>query len=409
MRKRGQLKMMRTSFWAVALTTVTISFAAESELNIASIVSAADHRSGAISPGEIVVVYASNAGPVSLAGQASDNAGLVMTELAETRVLFDGQAAPLIYAVRGEIGAVVPFEVEGRASSNIVVEYKGQRSPPITLPVVASTPAIFTQNRVGTGQAGILNDSGCCNSSANPAARGTWVTLYATGTGAFQKRFPTGSIAAYATPSGYPKPRQNVRVTVGGVPAELSFVAAAPHSVAGLLQINFRIPESAPLGNAELVLSVGDNESTSLATISVRSAKKRILLASLDKAARKKWTVQFVRSGYEVVSANALSEATALAELGPIDLAIVELPQTGPSKATWVSELRPIAQGMKVLAIGSQADVDSLRTADSLGANGFVERRTPLSSVLQRIKNLVKRQAVIYDAGPPWPLAQPSR
>jgi uncharacterized protein (TIGR03437 family) len=154
-----------------------------------------------------VVLYPSNAGPASLIGQTLDKTGRVMTNLGETRVLFDGQAAPLIYAVEGEIGAVVPFEVEGRATSSVVVEYQEKQSLPVRIPVVASKPAIFTQNRVGTGQAGILNDTGCCNSAANPAARGSWVTVYATGTGPFRKPLPTGSGAAFRTPKDYPRPR----------------------------------------------------------------------------------------------------------------------------------------------------------------------------------------------------------
>src|SRR4051812_24782498 len=88
-----------------------IAFADDPELKATDIVSAADHRGGAISPGEIVVLRPSNAGPASLIVQTADKAGHVMTTLGETRVLFDGKPAPLIYAVRGEIGAVVPFEV----------------------------------------------------------------------------------------------------------------------------------------------------------------------------------------------------------------------------------------------------------------------------------------------------------
>ena len=106
-----------------------IAFGADPELKATAIVNAADHLGGAISPGEIVVLWPSNAGPASLINPTLDKAGQVMTTLGETRVWFDGQPAPLIYAVQGEIGAVVPFEVEGRMSSSVVVEYQGHRSP----------------------------------------------------------------------------------------------------------------------------------------------------------------------------------------------------------------------------------------------------------------------------------------
>jgi DNA-binding response OmpR family regulator len=136
----------------------------------------------------------------------------------------------------------------------------------------------------------------------------------------------------------------------------------------------------------------------------VRSAKSRILLASLEPATRTKWSDQLARSGYEVVKADDLDRATALAGERPIDLAIVELPQAGPSPAAWITGLIPVSPGMKILVIASHADTDSLRAADSLGANGFVERSATPSAVLQRIRELVRRHPMVYDAGPPWPL-----
>ena len=79
------------------------------------------------------------------------------------------------------------------------------------------------------------------------------------------------------------------------------------------------------------MLSVGNAESTARATITVRSAKSRILLASLQPATRTQWAVQLAHSGYEVVEAKDLTRAAALARERPIDLAILELPQAGDS------------------------------------------------------------------------------
>jgi hypothetical protein len=186
-------------------------------------------------------------------------------------------------------------------------------------------------------------------------------------------------------------------------------VGAAPHTVAGLLQINFRVPPSAPAGNVELVLSVGNAESTSLATMSVRSAKWRILLASLNPATRTKLTAQLTDAGYEVVKADDFTAAKALAGERPIDLAIVELPKGSASPGAWIIGFASLAPGMKILAIAPQSDTDSLRAADSLGANGVVEVRDPSATVLKRIRQLVERHPTSYDAGPPWPLPAVSR
>jgi len=243
---------------AAAIMLGVVGFASdEPSFDVSAIVSAADHRGGKVSPGEIVVLHAANVGPEVLMGGQLDNHGRVATTLAETRVLFDNLPAPIIYVVRGEVGTVVPYEVAGRTSTGIVVDYQGRKSASVAIPVVASNPSLFTQNRVGTGQAGILNDTGCCNSPANPAVRGALATVYATGEGLPRGRVLTGSISAYSKASGYPRPQLPVRLTVSGVQAELVFVAAAPHSVAGLLQINFRVPVTAPSGDAiPLVLTV---------------------------------------------------------------------------------------------------------------------------------------------------------
>lgn len=388
-------------FLVTAPLVTTPAFAADPELSPSSIVSAAGHRGGAVSPGEIIVLHPLNAGPATLVAMAWDKSGHAFTSLAETRVLFDGQPAPLVYVVAGEIGAIVPFELADRSSTNVVVEYQGKPSAPVSVPVVAAKPAMFTQNRVGTGEAGILNETGCCNSEVNPAARGSWVTVYATGTGPYAQPLATGSIAAFQKPEDYPRPKLPVRLTVGGVPAELAFVAASPHTVAGLLQINFRVPANAPLGAAELVLSVGNAESTSLATMFVRSAKRRILLAGLAPATRKLWTTRLTRAGYEVVSAATLPEATALAARGPIDLAILE------SSAEWITNLE--SPGMKLLVLGTQADPESLRHADRLGAAAFVEKRAGSAAVLARVRELVKQRTNLYDAGPAWPFPTAAR
>src|SRR6202042_2711333 len=81
------------------------------------IVNAADHASGAVAPGEIVVLFPSNAGPQVMLGAAAGPDGKAPTLLGETRVLFDGIAAPMAYSAKGQLGAVVPYEVANRKTT----------------------------------------------------------------------------------------------------------------------------------------------------------------------------------------------------------------------------------------------------------------------------------------------------
>ena len=75
-------------------------------------VNAASFRGGAVAPGEIVTIFGSGFGPATLAAaQYAD--GQLPTSVGETRVLFDGMAAPMIYSSAGQVSAIVPYSVSG--------------------------------------------------------------------------------------------------------------------------------------------------------------------------------------------------------------------------------------------------------------------------------------------------------
>src|ERR1700728_990150 len=84
------------------------------ELSARDVLRAADRFSGGVAPGEIVVLFPSNAGPESLAEYQRDGEGKLKTLLGDTRVWFDGIAAPVAYSIKGQVGAVVPYEISGR-------------------------------------------------------------------------------------------------------------------------------------------------------------------------------------------------------------------------------------------------------------------------------------------------------
>jgi len=95
----------------------------------------------------------------------------------------------MIYAVKNQVAAVVPYEIAGQSSTLVQVEYDGIRSVATAVPVLAAVPGIITTNAQGTGQAVAVDQDGSINSASNPAARGSVVVLYATGEG---QRNPAG-------------------------------------------------------------------------------------------------------------------------------------------------------------------------------------------------------------------------
>jgi uncharacterized protein (TIGR03437 family) len=104
---------------------------------------------------------------------------------------------------------------------------------------VATAPGIFSITGSGQGPGAILNASdGTVNSSLNPAARGDWVSIFATGAGVTTPASVDGFVAS----APLPVPNANVTVTMGGLPCQLNFEGAAPGLVSGVLQINAQVP-----------------------------------------------------------------------------------------------------------------------------------------------------------------------
>ena len=110
------------------------------------VVNAASYQGGGVAPGEVVAIFGQRVGPASLEGAVLDETGSLSTMVQGAQVFFDGTPAPLIYASSSQLGAVVPYSVAGNATTSVQVSYMGVLSPPAILPVVPSTPGIFTQS-----------------------------------------------------------------------------------------------------------------------------------------------------------------------------------------------------------------------------------------------------------------------
>ena len=123
------------------------------------------------------------------------------------------------------------------------------------------SPALFTMNQGGTGQAAALISGTASIAAPNgafpgsrPVRKGESVSLYGTGLGDVRNRpalgspSPTNPLATtLATPT----------VTVGDVPATVSFSGLAPGFVSEY-QVNIQIPDNAPTGDAvQVILSIG--------------------------------------------------------------------------------------------------------------------------------------------------------
>jgi len=233
---------------------------------IAGVSNAASYDSATVSPGELITIFGMNLGPSTPAGLQLNADGTVSTDLSATRVLFDGIAAPMVYTANGQVSAVVPYEV-ANPTTQVQVEYQGTQSGSFSMNVAAATPGIFSMDSTGTGQAAALNQDGSVNSTANPASAGSIVVLFATGSGQMTPAPVDGSVTAA---SSLPVPVQPVKVTIGGKSAAVLYAGAAPGMVAGIMQINAKIPAGTAAGSAPVVLTIGTQASPQSITVAVK-------------------------------------------------------------------------------------------------------------------------------------------
>src|SRR5437899_4368092 len=121
---------------------VTASFQIPARLNPAGITNGANYVAGAVVPGELINLFGLGFSPGALT-HYEVSGGVVTGVLDQTRVLFDGAPAPLIYVSGDLIGAVVPYAVAGKTRTVVQVEYQGRAGNPVTVPVVAAAPALI--------------------------------------------------------------------------------------------------------------------------------------------------------------------------------------------------------------------------------------------------------------------------
>jgi CheY-like chemotaxis protein len=165
-------------------------------------------------------------------------------------------------------------------------------------------------------------------------------------------------------------PQLPVHVTVGGEPAEIVYAGEAPHAVAGMLQVNFRVPESAPLGEAvPLVLTVGNSRSQDGITMAVRSSVQSVLVMDRPGVTRN-WIGRVLRrAGYEVLTARNSVEALRQAQEHPVDLIVLNLaiPEGAVANAGDV-HAQLVHDGQQTVCLRSSGSAHAMQVAVQVAA-----------------------------------------
>lgn len=215
-------------------------------------VNGANQQNFNLAPGMIVSMY-------SQGGVFADNTVVASTpalprELADTQVLFDDQPVPLYFVSPNQINYQVPWSARPGSVADVTVVKRstGQVMASSFVRIDTVSPGFFTATANGRGQVSALNQDNTVNSITNPIARGQVIQLYGTGVGAVSNTPGDGQ----PSPGGPLAEGQRPDVVINGrtVPAsDVLFSGLAPGFV-GLWQLNVRIPDFVPPGNAISVL-----------------------------------------------------------------------------------------------------------------------------------------------------------
>ncbi len=212
------------------------------DLNREGVVNAATFLGGPVAPGSLLSLFGRRLAPTAAGAFVDPVTGRLGDLLAGVAVRLNGKPAPLLFVSPGQINLQAPVDL--RIGQAIVsIDRDGMVSPPVNLDVVASAPGLF--GAPGGAALAVLAD-GSLNSPATPVRRGDFLTLYGVGAGAVSPALRSGELAP-ASPLSLVD--GSVEVLVGGQSAAVTFAGMTP-GFAGLLQINIRVPEDAPAGDA---------------------------------------------------------------------------------------------------------------------------------------------------------------
>ena len=174
------------------------------------------------------------------------------TQLAGVQVLFDGVPMPVLYAQSRQINAIAPGGLGTiNTPHNVTVTYNTQQFGPAVAYAIFGSPGIFRLQVGQSAQAVAMNQDGTLNGPANPAARGSVVTVWGTGFGQTNPPCPIGGLNV---PDAVPlSPGLSAQIyytdSTGAVDlAPVQYAGSAPGLVCGVAQINFQVPMNVAAG-----------------------------------------------------------------------------------------------------------------------------------------------------------------
>ncbi|MBM3787312.1 MAG: hypothetical protein FJW30_23380 [Acidobacteria bacterium] len=230
-------------------------------------------------PGAFITIFGENMAQADRLGL--DTPGTFPTELGGVQVEFNGKPAPLLFVSPAQINLQVPFDLQ-LSEYRLIVKRGELVSAPSALGVGSASPAVFTADQTGRGQALVFR-SGAEGAQilAGPGAaawQGEIVTIWAAGLGPTNPLVDEGK--AVSADSRFDTTGQ-VQVRFGEKLASQVAAFLAPGQI-GIYLVTAMIPADAPLGDAVPMSIAANGVESQEVTVAIAAAAPATPAERLD-------------------------------------------------------------------------------------------------------------------------------
>jgi len=212
-------------------------------INTGGIVDAATYGP-ALAPGSLASIYGQGLSSTTNDSTFDTSTNAFAESASGVQVFVNGTASSLLYLSPMQINFAVPWDSLIGAPLNVEVALDGVLSNPIPITLTSTAPSAFGEVYWTPGPVYSLNMSfiECFNDSQPYPQVGEYCTLWGNGFGPTKPPLTDGTPAA-ALP--LPWTVNTCSLTIGGVPANVTYCGAAPAEV--IYQMNFVYPSGVPV------------------------------------------------------------------------------------------------------------------------------------------------------------------
>jgi uncharacterized protein (TIGR03437 family) len=215
--------------------------------------------SASLAPGEVVSITGDGIGPAQPVAGTFDGGRLPFL-LGGVQVLFNGTPGPIVSVSSQQVTAVAPFAISGAHAVTVDVQVNGRSANPLYVPGSDAEPQIVHNPPDSLGQlfAAALNEDGTLNCSGGLAAPGSVMTIFLNGAGLLTPLPDDGTLGQVGQQPALPIFPWFKHHHMENVPVDILYAGAAPGLLAGVMQVNFRLPPyGPPAGPGQITVGVG--------------------------------------------------------------------------------------------------------------------------------------------------------